>query len=111
MKINYNNAIELLKQESKKIVEKLQDNKTSELLHEKKNIDNAIKWLRKGMDNEVNPNLTIIKLPEQKTQTPSSEFRLIEDHESDDKKDWTEVKVDNKELRPTSNDFFIMEEF
>ncbi len=111
MEINYNNAIELLKLESDKVEGKLKINKTLELLHEKKNIDNAIKWLKKGMENEVNPNLKIIKLPEQTTQTPSSEFRLIEDHESDEKKDWTEIKVNDKEIRPTSSDFLIMEKF
>ncbi|WP_445711728.1 hypothetical protein [Flavobacterium sp.] len=108
MEINYENIIQLLKLESDKIIEKLRVNNTSELVNEKKNIENGIKWLKKGMENQIDPNLNIITIPEQITKTPSSEFRLIEDHESDDKKNWTIVKLNNVELRPISGDFLIM---
>lgn len=108
MEINYENIIEILKLESNKVVEKLRINNNSESINDKKNIDNAIKWLKKGMENQINPDLNIIVIPEQATKTPSSEFRLIEDHESDDKKYWTEVKINDTELRPLTGDFLIM---
>jgi len=60
------------------------------------------------MQHQINPDLKIIMIPEQATKTPSSEFRLIEDHESDDKKYWTEVKLNDIELRPSPGDFLIM---
>jgi hypothetical protein len=108
VEINYENIIEILKLESYKVVEKLRINSNSESITHKKNIDNAIKWLKKGMENQINPDLNIIVIPEQMTKTPSSEFRLVEDHESDDKKYWTEVKINDTALRPLTGDFLIM---
>lgn len=108
MKINYNNIIELLNSESEKIIEELRIDSTQELVDKKRSIDNAIKWLRKGMDNQINPDLKIVVIPEKKTKTPSSEYRLIEDQESDERKHWTEVKFNDEELRPVPGDFLIM---
>lgn len=108
MEINYENVIELLTLESQKVIEKLRVNNTSEFIQEKRNIDQAIKWLKKGMQNQINPDWNIVRLPAQNTQTPSSEFRLVEDHESDDPTYWTEVKLDGRELRPSPGDFLIM---
>ncbi|NGF75644.1 hypothetical protein G5B10_07110 [Fluviicola sp. SGL-29] len=108
MEINYEPIIELLKLESHRVIEQLRFNNTSELISDKRNIDNAIKWLKKGMQHQINHDLKIIMIPEQATKTPSSEFRLIEDHESDDKKYWTEVKLNDIELRPSPGDFLIM---
>ncbi|MFD2562880.1 hypothetical protein [Aquimarina rubra] len=108
MEINYNHVIKLLNSETNKIVEELRIDSTKELVDRKKNINNAIKWLKKGMDNQINPDLNIIMIPEKITKTPSSEYRLIEDHESDERKYWTEVKLNNEELRPLTGDFLIM---
>jgi len=108
MNINYNKAIELLKFESKKVIEKLRIDNTPELINTKKDIDNAIKWLKRGMDNQINPDFNIITIPNKETQTPSSEYRLIEDQETDEKQYWTEVKFNKKELRPLPGDFLIM---
>jgi len=108
LKIDYNNIIELLNLESQKVIENLRIDNTEELINCKKNIDNAVKWLKAGMENQINPDLNIVVIPETLTKTPSSEFRLIEDHESDDKKYWTEVKLDKMELRPLPGDFLIM---
>ncbi|WP_378174029.1 hypothetical protein [Aquimarina sp. SS2-1] len=108
MEINYNHVIKLLNSETNKIVEELRIDSTKELVDRKKNINNAIKWLKKGMDNQINPDLNIITIPEKITKTPSSEYRLIEDHESDERKYWTEVKLNNEELRPLTGDFLIM---
>lgn len=108
MKINYENIIEILKLESDKVIEKLRVNNNSESINDKRNIDNAIKWLKKGMENQINPDFNVIVIPEKVTKTASSEFRLIEDHESDDKKNWTEVKINDSELRPLPGDFLIM---
>ena len=108
MEINYQYIIKILQLESDKVIEKLRKDNALEFVNEKRNIDNAIKWLKKGMENQINPDLNIITIPKQTTETPSSEFRLIEDHESDDKKYWTEVKLNDTSLRPVSGDFLIM---
>ncbi|MEM6272659.1 MAG: hypothetical protein AAF998_24820 [Bacteroidota bacterium] len=105
MEINYESLIRLLNLESEKVIEQLRINNTHELVIEKRNIDNGIKWLKKGMENQIDPNLHLHTLPEPATKTPSSAFRLVEDHESDDKNYWTEVKFNNAEVRPMPGDF------
>jgi len=108
MKIDYNDIIRLLKSESESVVEQLRADRTERLLSRKKNIDNAIKWLEKGMKNQISPDAIVLLIPERITQTPSSEFRIIEDHESDAKEFWTEVRLNDKELRPSPGDFLIV---
>ncbi|MDH7447605.1 hypothetical protein [Aquimarina sp. 2201CG14-23] len=108
MEINYNNIIKLLNAESKKTIEELRINRTQELVARKKEVDNAITWLKKGMDHQIHPDMNIIMIPEKMTKTPSSEYRLIEDHESDERKYWTEVKLDDQELRPMPGDFLMI---
>ena len=108
MKVNYDEVIELLDLELVKIVEQLKVKRSKALIAKKKQIDNAIKWLKKGMEHQISPDAKSIVLPEKRTQTPSSEYRLIEDHETDDKQYWTEVKINDSELRPLPGDLLLM---
>ena|SRR5579871_2899949 len=39
-------------------------------------------------------------LPLPGTVSPSSEYRLVEDHETDDHKYWTEIVIDGARVRP-----------
>ncbi len=39
-------------------------------------------------------------LPAPETRTPSSEFRIMEDQETDDRRHWTEVTIDGSPVRP-----------
>jgi hypothetical protein len=39
-------------------------------------------------------------LPAPKTRTPTSEFRVMEDHETDERRYWTEVTIDGAHVRP-----------
>jgi hypothetical protein len=56
-------------------------------------IDRAIGLLRLCARYGIQPNAEVVVLPAQGTQTPSSEYRVMEDHETDDRSRWTEVKV------------------
>jgi hypothetical protein len=40
-----------------------------------------------------------IVMPLGRTKTPSSEFRVVEDNESDDRALWTEVEIEREPLR------------
>lgn len=105
--INYSKAIELLTLELENIV--IDSHLNVELISHKKNIKNAINWLNKGMEYQIEPNCDIIAFPEQLTPTPSSEFRIVEDHETDDSTYWTEIEFENKKIiRPMIGDFMII---
>ena len=108
MEIRYSNIISEIEKEINSIILKLKENKSEELLIKKNEYGNALKWLRKGEEYQINPKSKFIVLPQQSTKTPSSEFRIIEDNESDDIKNWTQVKVQDLELRPSPDDILII---
>jgi len=76
--------------------------------YEKKSLDSAIKWLKKGEEFNIDPNKQIISLPQTQTKTPSSEFRIIEDNESDKIEHWEEVKINDKIIRPLPGSWMIL---
>lgn len=39
-------------------------------------------------------------LPTPETATPTSEFRIVEDHETDERRFWTEVLLEGARVRP-----------
>jgi hypothetical protein len=66
----------------------------------KQELDLAIDCLKLCERYGISPKSTVSRLPEPITRTPSSEFRVIEDHELDDRSAWTEVTIDGEPLRP-----------
>ena len=64
--------------------------------------------MKKGEQFQIDPKSELYELPEQKTPTPSSEFRIIEDHESDDEQYWKELDFNGKQLRPVPGDLILL---
>ena len=85
----------------------LAQNQTQELLAKIHNYRGAIRWLELGQELNIDPKSKTSLLPWTETQSPSSEFRIIEDHESDDPNHWTEIKIKGKEFRPSPGDLII----
>ena len=108
MQIDYNIPINILKKRIAEIITELKIHKTPELLAEKKALDMAINWLKKGDLYNIDITKEIVQIPENKTNTPSSEFRIIEDHESDDKRYWEEIKIDGNIVRPLPGSWLIL---
>jgi transcription elongation GreA/GreB family factor len=107
MEISYDLVIKSLESKIDAITDELRIEGNEELLNEKLQFSKVIKWLRTGMNFQINPDSKVTVLPEQTTSTPSSEFRIIEDHESDMKEYWSEIKPNGDELRPSPGDFII----
>ena len=74
---------------------------SSVTLDRKRDVDAAIATLQLCAAHGIHGKATVTKLPTTQTSTPSSEYRLIEDHETDDPQTWTEVFVDDKPIRAT----------
>ncbi|WP_061250164.1 hypothetical protein [Leptospira alstonii] len=106
--INYQFAISILRLKIDEIVDELRNKQDQESLLLKKELDKAIIWLIKGEEHNIDPNKEILILPEVRTQTPSSEFRIIEDHESDKALNWTEIEIGNKKIRPSPGSWLIL---
>ena len=64
-------------------------------------LDDAIQCLKFCRAHEITASAKVIQLPETRTRTPSSEYRILEDHETDDRECWTELKIGTMEIRPS----------
>ncbi len=62
-------------------------------------VEHGIGCLRLCDVYNIGPNSTIVELPAQTCQTPSSEYRILEDCETEDRKYWVEPKVHGKPIR------------
>lgn len=101
------------------IIERLREWKEtlSELLKEpasgtegwtlKLQIEDAIACLRLCETHRIHPRSKVIKLPDPRTMSPSCEYRLMEDQESDRRTDWIEVLMEGEPIRPTPGSLLI----
>ena len=101
--MNLDHAIQVLSTARDRAVERLRgvsEQERQSALGEKIELDRAIGCLRLCMRYDISPTDRVSVLPEPTTLTPSSEYRIVEDHESDDRAWWTEVRIDGYPLRP-----------
>lgn len=73
-------------------------------LTRKLDLERAIACLELCELHRVDPRGKVVLLPDPETSTPSSEFRVIEDHESDEPQHWVEILVDGEPVRPSPGD-------
>ncbi len=73
----------------------------------KRELDRAIACVELCDRYAIDPQGKVTVLPESRTRTPSSEYRLVEDHETDDRAHWTEVHVDGEPVRPAPGDAIL----
>lgn len=73
----------------------------------KHQLDRAIGCLELCRGFDVRPDSKVVVIPAPETLTPSSEFRLIEDHETDNREQWTEVRADGAFIRPLPGSLII----
>ena len=84
------------------LVVQLRESPDSQIvLDQKRDVDAAIAALRLCAAHGIHGKATVTKLPMTQTSTPSSEYRIVEDHETDDPETWTELVVDNTPIRAT----------
>lgn len=91
---------ELLENEKKKVLDLIKHcenlEKKAELIGNKNLIDYSLALLKKCDEFGVKPKSIFTKLPEQTCQTPSSEYRIMEDCETEERKWWVEAKIKEK---------------
>ena len=89
-----NDAIALLRADDKSAQEK------RVILDTKLELDKAIGCLRLCGKYEIEPEASVITLPEKSTKTILSEYRVVEDCETDERTRWIEVEVAGHRVRP-----------
>ena len=70
-------------------------------------LDHAIGCMQLCRKHGFAPDSRVLQLPDALTRSPSSSFRLVEDHESDDRQYWTEVVVDGEPVQPLPRSFIV----
>ncbi|QVL30745.1 hypothetical protein KIH39_18045 [Telmatocola sphagniphila] len=70
-------------------------------------LDEAISWLELCQKYDIHPSSKVLVLPVPLTVTPSSEYRLIEDNETDDREKWIEAKVNGQFIRPLPGSLIV----
>ncbi|MBS4431816.1 MULTISPECIES: hypothetical protein [Pectobacterium] len=70
-------------------------------LQSKLQLDDAIQCLQFCQRHQITASASVIQLPATRTTTPSSEYRIIEDHETERREYWTELDVNNHPVRPS----------
>ncbi|ABC30711.1 hypothetical protein HCH_03994 [Hahella chejuensis KCTC 2396] len=70
----------------------------SELTGNKGLLEHAIKLLKKCDEHGVYAGSIFTKLPRKRCDSPSSEYRVIEDGETDDPQYWREVTIEGKQF-------------
>lgn len=76
-------------------------------LQSKLQLDDAIQCLKFCRTHDITASAKVIRLPETRTRTPSSEYRILEDHETEDRNGWTELKVGSAQIRPAPGTLLI----
>ncbi|MBN2291599.1 MAG: hypothetical protein JXM70_04190 [Pirellulales bacterium] len=107
-KSNMHFTISKLEQIREDLLSELKGGADRSLIRRKLEIENAIKILTACMEFKTAGKITTTKIPDPQNYTPSSEFRLIEDQETDSRDNWIEV-VDElgEEIRPLPRSVII----
>ncbi len=90
------------------IVDELRSPEThDEAIQVKRQLDAAIDCLEFCQQNQIHSNSKVLVLPATQTQSPSSNYRVLEDHETDRQEYWVELKINNEPLHLYPGDIII----
>ena len=70
----------------------------AELIGNKNLAEHSLKLLKKCEANDIRAGSIFTKLPLKKCDTPSCDYRIIEDGETDDPAHWYEVEIEGKQF-------------
>ncbi len=78
-----------------------------QLIAFKNQIRTALQSIQICQQWQITPRARIHRLPPQKTRTPSSEYRLMEDCETEQREYWQEAQFDGETLRFSEFDLLV----
>ena len=76
-------------------------------LQTKLELDDAIQSLQFCRAHAITASAKVLQLPPTRTRTPSSEYRILEDHETENRDVWTELSIDAKDVRPSPGTLMV----
>lgn len=76
-------------------------------LQVKRQIDTAISCLELCQLHQIHPSANVTVLPDTETRSPFGDYRIVEDHETENRECWTELKIDGHLLALYPGDIII----
>lgn len=105
----HTDAITLIQEEIDRLGRQMSETGADSLMIKRKDsLKKSMRLLHKLANFEVNPKAVIHELPLPECRGHFSEFRVIDDHETEDKEYWTEVVVDGSPIRAIVGDLLIL---
>jgi hypothetical protein len=93
------NLLEIEKEKVLDLIKQCTDSETkAELIGNKNLIEYSLSLLKKCEEFDIKPTSIFTRLPVQTCQSPSSEYRIMEDCETEDRKWWVEAKIKDKQF-------------
>ncbi len=106
--VKFDVVVGMMRQWRESLLDRLRDPATrEEALRLKLQLDDAIDCLELCERHQIRPDASVVVVPEPQTRSPSSELRLVEDHECDSREVWTEVMLDGLPVRPLPGSLII----
>jgi hypothetical protein len=106
--VQFDEIVERLRQWRDTVVEQMKEPASnSGAVRLKIQLDDAIECLRLCERYQIGPKARVVRLPEPRTNTPSSEYRVMEDQETDRREHWIEVVIDGVPIRPAPGSLLI----
>jgi len=106
--VQFDEIVKRLHQWRNTVLEQMRDPASkSESARLKLQLDDAIDCLGLCERYQIGPNARVVRLPEPRTNTPSSEYRVVEDQETDQREHWIEVVIDGAPISPAPGSLLI----
>lgn len=80
----------------------------SRLIAKKKEFESLLRLLNWAKKNEIVAGQIVYTLPANIINSPSSNYRIVDDCETDDQTQWIELTIDNEKLFLTAGDKIII---
>ncbi len=105
----HSDAIELIEDEITGIENRLSKSGKVEALVERKNsLVKSLRLLRQLATHEIDPKAAIYSLPLPRYSGHFSEFRIMDDNETEDREQWTELEIEGAPLKASVGDLVIL---
>ncbi|MDR0212967.1 MAG: hypothetical protein LBJ15_03065 [Comamonas sp.] len=102
----FQTALESLLQQRNLLLEQLKQGDKS-MLPAKLQLDDAIACLQFCERHRITASAKVLELPETRTRTPSSDYWIMEDHESADRSNWTELSISGQAVHPLPGNLLL----
>lgn len=107
-KLELGDVVEQLRSWREQVMNELREpERHDKALQTKRQLDTAIECLEFCEKHQIRPRSEVVTLPMTRTATPSSNYRVIEDHETEHREQWTELEIGGEPVNLYAGDLIV----